>query len=76
MKLTGVELRRIAMPLVAPFRTSFGTETERDILLVRVVTPDAATHGCRSSGCPPTSAGSARRTPRWRASGGSPSAPR
>src|SRR5215471_15193568 len=24
------------MPLVAPFRTSFGTETTRDILLVRV----------------------------------------
>jgi O-succinylbenzoate synthase len=41
MKLTGVELRRIAMPLVAPFRTSFGTETERDILLVRAVTEDA-----------------------------------
>ncbi len=30
-----VELRRIAMPLVAPFRTSFGSQTERDILLVR-----------------------------------------
>lgn len=30
------ELRRIAMPLVAPFRTSFGVETDRDILLVRV----------------------------------------
>lgn len=33
-----VELRRIALPLVAPFRTSFGTETARDILLVRVET--------------------------------------
>ncbi len=31
-----VELRRIRMPLVAPFRTSFGVERERDILLVRV----------------------------------------
>ncbi|MEV4067107.1 o-succinylbenzoate synthase [Nonomuraea dietziae] len=41
MKITGVELRRIAMPLVAPFRTSFGTEHDRDVLLVRVVTPDA-----------------------------------
>ncbi|GAA0951136.1 o-succinylbenzoate synthase [Nonomuraea longicatena] len=41
MKITGVELRRIAMPLVAPFRTSFGTETARDVLLVRVVTPDS-----------------------------------
>ena len=41
MKLTGFELRRVAMPLVAPFRTSFGVETERDVLLVRAVTPDA-----------------------------------
>ncbi|WP_182886234.1 o-succinylbenzoate synthase [Microbispora sp. H10885] len=41
MQITGIELRRIAMPLVAPFRTSFGTETTRDVLLVRVVTPDA-----------------------------------
>jgi o-succinylbenzoate synthase len=41
MKLTGVELRRITMPLVAPFRTSFGTETTRDILLLRAVTADA-----------------------------------
>ena len=41
MKLTGVELRRIQMPLVAPFRTSFGTETTRDILLLRVVTAEA-----------------------------------
>jgi o-succinylbenzoate synthase len=39
--LTGIELRRIRMPLVGPFRTSFGTETDRDVLLVRVVTPDA-----------------------------------
>ncbi|MFT4659403.1 MAG: O-succinylbenzoate synthase [Ilumatobacter sp.] len=30
------ELRRIAMPLVTPFRTSFGVETDRDILLIRV----------------------------------------
>ena len=40
MKITAVELRRIALPLVAPFRTSFGTETTRDILLIRVVTTD------------------------------------
>ncbi|MCX2183876.1 o-succinylbenzoate synthase [Streptomyces sp. SKN60] len=39
-KISGVELRRIAMPLVAPFRTSFGIETSRDVLLVRVVTSD------------------------------------
>jgi O-succinylbenzoate synthase len=41
VKLTGVELRRISMPLVAPFRTSFGTQTTRDILLLRVVTDEA-----------------------------------
>jgi o-succinylbenzoate synthase len=41
LKLTGVELRRVAMPLKSPFRTSFGTETDRDILLVRVVTDEA-----------------------------------
>jgi O-succinylbenzoate synthase len=41
MRLTGVELRRIAMPLVAPFRTSFGTETTREVLLLRAVTDEA-----------------------------------
>ena len=41
MKLSAFELRRLRMALVAPFRTSFGTETERDVLLVRAVTPDA-----------------------------------
>ncbi|MGW5940193.1 o-succinylbenzoate synthase [Streptomyces celluloflavus] len=38
MKLAGVELRRIAMPLVAPFRTSFATLTDREVLLLRVET--------------------------------------
>ncbi|HEY2984718.1 MAG TPA: o-succinylbenzoate synthase, partial [Jatrophihabitantaceae bacterium] len=41
MKLEGVELRRIAMPLVAPFRTSFGTEYDRQVVLVRIVTESA-----------------------------------
>lgn len=40
MKLVGVELRRIHLPLVTPFRTSFGTQTLRDILLVKAVTPE------------------------------------
>jgi O-succinylbenzoate synthase len=31
-----VELVRVAMPLVSPFRTSFGTQKARDVLLVRV----------------------------------------
>lgn len=41
MKLTGVELRTVALPLVAPFRTSFGTQTVREALLLRAVTPEA-----------------------------------
>ncbi|MFI5591545.1 o-succinylbenzoate synthase [Amycolatopsis sp. NPDC051758] len=41
MKLTGVELLRVRMPLVAPFRTSFGSQDVRDLVLVRVVTPAA-----------------------------------
>lgn len=35
--LEAVELLRVRLPLVAPFRTSFGTQAERDVLLVRVV---------------------------------------
>jgi len=41
MKLEAVELRRILMPLVSPFRTSFGTQTERDVLLIQVKGPDS-----------------------------------
>ena len=32
------EIRRMKMPLVRPFRTSFGTETVREVMIVRVVT--------------------------------------
>jgi len=38
MRLEALELRRIRMPLVAPFETSFGVQVERDILLVRATT--------------------------------------
>jgi len=38
VRLESVELRRVRMPLVAAFETSFGVQTERDILLVRVHT--------------------------------------
>lgn len=41
MKIESVELRRIRMPLVRPFRTSFGTSTERETTVMRVVTPNA-----------------------------------
>jgi O-succinylbenzoate synthase len=40
VKLRGLELRRVSMPLVRPFRTSFGVETTRDILLVRAETDE------------------------------------
>lgn len=36
MRLVDLELRRIALDLVTPFRTSFGTDLHRDILLARV----------------------------------------
>ncbi|MDX2968112.1 o-succinylbenzoate synthase [Kribbella solani] len=39
-KLIGVELVRVTMPLKQPFRTSFGSETARDILLLRWVRSD------------------------------------
>ncbi|MEO6123759.1 MAG: o-succinylbenzoate synthase [Ilumatobacteraceae bacterium] len=32
------EFRRMRMPLVRPFRTSFGTETVREVMIVKVVT--------------------------------------
>jgi o-succinylbenzoate synthase len=38
LRLEAVELHRVSMPLVRPFRTSFGTQTVRDVVLVRVVT--------------------------------------
>ncbi len=38
MRLDAVELRRVGLPLVTPFRTSFGLQLERDALLVRVIT--------------------------------------
>ncbi len=41
MKIDHVELLRLALPLVSPFRTSFGTSTSRELLLLRVVTPEA-----------------------------------
>jgi O-succinylbenzoate synthase len=41
MRLHGFELRRVAMPLVSPFRTSFSTQTERDVLIVRALTDGA-----------------------------------
>jgi O-succinylbenzoate synthase len=40
MKLESVELRRIRISLVAPFETSFGTQSERDILILKAITDE------------------------------------
>jgi L-alanine-DL-glutamate epimerase-like enolase superfamily enzyme len=40
VRIDEVELRRVAMPLVGPFTTSFGTQTDRDVLLLRVRTAE------------------------------------
>jgi O-succinylbenzoate synthase len=40
VKLSAIELRRVSLPLVAPFRTSFGTEVVKDALLVRACSPE------------------------------------
>lgn len=40
MKIVEYELRRIHLPLVRPFRTSFGTQSDREVLIVKVTTED------------------------------------
>ncbi|GAA1327980.1 o-succinylbenzoate synthase [Leucobacter albus] len=53
MKIEGFELRRVGLPLVSPFRTSFSTQTARDILLVKAVTDGAEGWGeCVTLGDP------------------------
>ncbi|CAM5689064.1 o-succinylbenzoate synthase [Streptomyces purpurascens] len=41
MKLERVELLHVAIPLVTPFRTSFGTMTSKDTFLLHVMTDEA-----------------------------------
>ncbi|MGW7469578.1 o-succinylbenzoate synthase [Streptomyces xantholiticus] len=41
MKLERVELLHVTIPLVTPFRTSFGTMTSKDTFLLHVVTDEA-----------------------------------
>ena len=36
MKIQEIELSTIHLPLVRPFRTSFGTQTSREVLMVKV----------------------------------------
>lgn len=43
MKLSEIELRIIHLPLVRPFRTSFGTQTSREVLMIKVVNENGVT---------------------------------
>mgnify|MGYP003341170483 CR=1 FL=1 len=36
MKIKEFELRTIQLPLVRPFRTSFGTQTARELVVIKV----------------------------------------
>jgi O-succinylbenzoate synthase len=54
MRLEAVELRRIGMPLVAPFETSFGVQLQRDILLVKAITSEGEGWGECVAGEEPT----------------------
>jgi o-succinylbenzoate synthase len=40
VRLDGVELRVLHLPLVSPFTTSFGTESVREVIVVRALTAD------------------------------------
>lgn len=54
MRLEAVELRRIEIPLVAPFETSFGVQDHRDILLVKAITSEGEGWGECVAGEDPT----------------------
>jgi O-succinylbenzoate synthase len=41
VKIEHLELRYVRIPLVTPFRTSFGTSTDKETFLLRLVTEDA-----------------------------------
>ena len=41
MKIEHLELRYVRIPLIRPFRTSFGTSTDKETFVLRLVTEDA-----------------------------------
>ena len=45
MNIESIELVPLRLPLVSPFRTSFGTEHDRNVMLVKVTTADAVGWG-------------------------------
>src|SRR3989475_8979959 len=54
MKVESVELRLIKLSLVAPFETSFGVQTERNVLLLKVLTDQGEGWGECVAGDEPT----------------------
>jgi o-succinylbenzoate synthase len=57
VRLTGIETRILRIPLVAPFQTSFGTETVREVIVLRAVTDQAEGWGeCVTQATPAYSA--------------------
>lgn len=53
MRITGVELRLVRLPLRRPFRTALGVDSSRDVVLVRVTTPEGVGWGeCAALGSP------------------------
>lgn len=53
MKLQGIELVRVRMPLLHPFRTSFGGQHDRHVLLVHVLSDQAEGWGeCTTGNAP------------------------
>ncbi|KAA9108306.1 o-succinylbenzoate synthase [Microbacterium rhizomatis] len=51
--LEGIELRVLHIPLVTPFTTSFGTESVREVIIVRAVTSDGEGWGEIVTGAEP-----------------------
>src|SRR6478609_10336641 len=45
MKVQSVRLHRVGLPLVSPFRTSFGVQTHRDVLLLELRGPQTTGWG-------------------------------
>ena len=52
MRIETVELVRVAMPLVVPFRTSFGVQRSRDVLLLHVTGEDEGWGECTTPDAP------------------------
>ena len=53
MRIESIELVRFSLPLVTPFRTSFGVQDSRDVVLVHVVTDSAEGWGENVAGIEP-----------------------